>query len=136
MFALVYLDLDGFKRVNDVFGHAAGDHALREAAEALRSVARREDVAARIGGDELAVLLAACGSGEVVSATERLRQAVAERMGGLGWPITASVGAVRFQAAPRDVGHALMLADGNMYAAKLAGKNRVVFTEHADTAAA
>ncbi len=130
VFALVYVDLDGFKRVNDMFGHAAGDRALREAADALRSVARREDVAARIGGDELAVLMAACDEGEMATVTERLRQAVAERMTALNWPITASVGAVRFLAPPEDIGHALLLADANMYAAKMAGKNRVVATEH------
>ncbi len=133
-FALIYLDLDGFKAVNDVFGHAAGDRALREAAEAMRAVARRADLVARIGGDEFAILLTPPVGALAANAAHRAREAVAARMQALGWPVTASVGVVRFGAPPRDVSCAMAKADQLMYAAKLSGRNRVMFIEHDHTA--
>ncbi len=131
-FALVYLDLDGFKGVNDRLGHAAGDAVLAEAASALRGAIRHEDLAARLGGDEFAAVLAGGTGQEVPAAAERIRQAIAERMEGHGWPVTASVGAALFTAAPRDEDAALAEADRQMYAAKRAGRNRVAFAAIAE----
>ncbi len=132
-FALIYLDLDGFKAVNDVFGHVVGDRALHAAAQAMRAVARRADLVARIGGDEFAMLLTAPVGTPAVNAAHRVREAVGARMQALGWPVTASVGAVRFGTPPRDAGRAMATADQLMYAAKLSGKNCVMFIEHDHT---
>ena len=138
-FALLFLDLDGFKRVNDVWSHATGDHVLREIASTVTASLRREDVAARLGGDEFAVLLQ---GGDVDGATvaERIRLQVKARMDLGGWPVTASVGVVSFCTPPDDVAEALAAADELMYAAKLAGKNRITYREYkrasfSDTAA-
>jgi diguanylate cyclase (GGDEF)-like protein len=123
-FALLYLDLDGFKGVNDGLGHAAGDSVLREVAATLIATLRREDVAARIGGDEFAAILIG-NVGETEKAAERVRAAIVSRMVSHGWPVTASIGAVSFTAVPKDADSALAKADVLMYLAKKLGKNRV-----------
>ncbi len=125
-FALLYLDLDGFKQVNDRQGHAEGDRVLAEVAAALRGSIRREDMAARIGGDEFAALLIGGNGEEAGLAAERIRQAVARRMAERGWPVTVSVGAVSFLSPPKDEAEALSAADELMYAAKAGGRNRVL----------
>jgi diguanylate cyclase (GGDEF)-like protein len=129
-FAVLYVDLDGFKHVNDTYGHDAGDQALREVAATLRGLVRREDTAARIGGDEFAMVLGGCGDGDVSSAGERLRAAIAARMEARQLPVTASVGGVTFTSPPASVGQAVAIADQLMFAAKTSGKNRVVFSSH------
>ena len=90
-FALVLLDLDGFKALNDRFGHAAGDDLLRETAGALRRTVRAQDTAARIGGDEFCVLAPETGWREAERLAERLGYAVARAVGGLQG-LTASIG--------------------------------------------
>ncbi len=124
-FALMYFDLDGFKAVNDTLGHAAGDEVLREVARVLRDTARREDIAARIGGDEFALVLESPSTPHYAEVAERLRAALQAAMQARGWAVTASAGAVRFLVAPDSADRALTLADQRMYAAKAAGKNQV-----------
>lgn len=123
-FGLLYLDLDGFKQVNDAQGHGVGDAVLREVASILNAASRREDVAARLGGDEFAVLLIGTGL-DVESAASRVQSDVQRVMRLHGWAVTASIGAITFNAAPRDVDQALAATDALMYGAKAAGKNRV-----------
>ncbi|WP_139692028.1 GGDEF domain-containing protein [Sporolactobacillus terrae] len=74
--ALIYFDLDHFKRINDSYGHAAGDRALKMVAEACRHVLRKEDLFARIGGEEFAVFLANTSRNEAISIAERLRKQI------------------------------------------------------------
>jgi diguanylate cyclase (GGDEF)-like protein len=124
-FGLAYLDLDGFKRVNDLHGHAVGDSVLRAVAAAIRTCVRREDVAARLGGDEFGVVLTGGDRRELPLVAERMRSAVAGRMAAAGHHVTASVGVVSFLSAPEDESTALAEVDGLMYAAKTAGKDRV-----------
>jgi diguanylate cyclase (GGDEF)-like protein len=121
--ALLYLDLDGFKAVNDGGGHAAGDAVLREVAAALRACTRPLDMAARIGGDEFAVLLGSADGAPAVA--ERIRARIAVAMANRHCPVTASVGAVTFPAAPASVDAALAAVDAAMYESKAAGRNRV-----------
>lgn len=122
-FALIYLDLDGFKRVNDEHGHCSGDDVLRQVATTLVSNFRASDMPARLGGDEFAVLLIDQGV-DVASAASRICAQLESTMRRHGWPVTASVGAVSFCDAPIDVEEALATADELMYRAKFSGKNK------------
>jgi diguanylate cyclase (GGDEF)-like protein len=123
-FILLYLDLDGFKSINDRFGHATGDRVLQEVAAALTACLRTGDVAARLGGDEFAMVLAG-DEHDAIGAAERVRAEIEMRMQAQGWAVTASVGAASFAAPPDSPDAALAVADKLMYAAKSAGKNRV-----------
>jgi diguanylate cyclase (GGDEF)-like protein len=123
-FILITLDLDGFKSVNDGYGHAAGDDVLKEVAATLSGTVRIGATAARLGGDEFAVVMAGTEA-EAHPAAERLRRAIEERMLVLGHRVTASVGALSFTTPPASVNEALSRADVLMYAAKKSGRNRV-----------
>ena len=136
-FAVLFVDLDGFKPVNDVLGHAAGDQVLREAAQRLRIVGRDNDTAARIGGDEF--LLLAEGIASVADATalaDRLIRRLARpfEVEGRRVHVSASIGVV----VHPDHGQREQLvirADAAMYAAKRAGGNtRAVFEARMDEA--
>jgi diguanylate cyclase (GGDEF)-like protein len=122
-FALMYLDLDNFKRVNDTLGHQAGDSLLHTVGAELRAATRSTDVVARLGGDEFAVLLpetAADGAADV-SAKVRSRLQTCMNLG--GWPVTFSIGVVTFGRLPDGVGTVLDAADRLMYSVKKSGKN-------------
>jgi len=129
-FSLLYFDLDGLKRVNDVHGHATGDMALVEVARLVRSHTRMEDVAARLGGDEFAVLLQGGDGAETALVAERLRRVVKQAMDVRGWPITISIGAVCFLTPPEDEGEALAMVDELMSSAKRSGPNRALCVDH------
>jgi len=123
--ALIVLDLDDFKLVNDTYGHLAGDAVLTEVGERLRSVARTADVACRIGGEEFAVILPECGLEDAEAFYQRLANAITTR------PIS-DVGTVQFSAGIselHDDDDSVSLferADRSLYAAKGSGKNRAV----------
>jgi diguanylate cyclase (GGDEF)-like protein/PAS domain S-box-containing protein len=126
--AVCYIDLDGFKPVNDTYGHAAGDHLLVEIASRLSGLIRGGDTAARIGGDEFVVLLATLADGdECRQAVERFLAAITEPIwigGGRSASVSASIGIAMY---PRDGSEAedlMLLADQAMYEAKRAGRNR------------
>jgi len=123
---LVYIDVDGFKAVNDHRGHAAGDLLLRRIAATLRHVVRERDVVARLGGDEFGVLLP--GTDEVGASTvlDRVRAGLADLTQSEGWPVTFSIGAVTVPGGTRDVDRLMNRADEEMYRAKHEGKDRVV----------
>ena len=123
-FGLLYLDLDGFKQVNDLHGHGVGDAVLREIASTLKTTLRREDMVARLGGDEFAILLVGADI-DVERAAVRVRSDVEKAMAARDWAVTASIGATTFDVAPRNVDEALAATDLLMYEAKAAGKNRV-----------
>jgi diguanylate cyclase (GGDEF)-like protein len=130
--ALVVVDLDRFKAINDELGHAAGDRALVAVADAIRSVIRPTDVAARLGGDELAVLLSGCAGAGALRMCERLRAAVADVNPLAPRPLTLSIGVADSLAIARpstpEAARAAMLdaADLALYAAKAAGRDRAV----------
>lgn len=127
--ALVVLDLDHFKEVNDTAGHAAGDAVLREAAAALHSHVRAGDSAARLGGDEFALLLPDCPSEVALHLSERLRLAIAAigiEHDGRQLAVDASIGVVVMDAAePAAPAAWLGLADAALYDAKRAGRGCV-----------
>jgi diguanylate cyclase (GGDEF)-like protein len=126
--ALLMIDLDHFKRVNDTRGHQAGDRLIKEVAEVLRRRTRESDVLARLGGDEFAVVLPNCSRGEARVVAEtiaeeiRAHRPVEDDLG----PITASVGVAMFGDDPRLSFSSLVSeADTAMYAAKDGGRDRV-----------
>ena len=127
--AVIFVDLDGFKAVNDTLGHAFGDAVLAEVAHRLRRAVRGEDVVSRYGGDEFIAVCDQCDEFDATVIAERLRLAVAERIEGVPdeLRVTASVG-VALLAAP-DAAHTaeaiIALADQAMYAAKTRGRNRI-----------
>lgn len=129
-FSLLYLDLDGFKQVNDRQGHAVGDQVLARLGAVLRCHLRPSDTAARIGGDEFAAVLVGGSAEDARRTAERVRAGIAEAMSLAGWRITASIGAVTFIDPPRDPAAAIIQADRYMYAAKQSGGNRVASHAH------
>jgi diguanylate cyclase (GGDEF)-like protein len=128
--ALVMLDLDHFKLVNDTYGHQAGDRLIREMADALRRRTRASDVLARLGGDEFAVILPRCSPGEARLAAEAMAAAIREHdPGGDGIePVTVSIGVAMFGDRPRTNSASIVSeADSAMYAAKDGGRDSVRF---------
>lgn len=130
--ALLYLDLDGFKPINDIHGHAAGDHLLREIAQRLRSCLRDGDMVARLGGDEFLMVLQVPGQ----DAQQHARQVAERAIATLGQPVVLEVGAVTIGCSiggalwPLDhseLGEVLQLADQALYRAKHDGRNRAIF---------
>jgi diguanylate cyclase (GGDEF)-like protein len=121
---VVVLDLDRFKRVNDHFGHSAGDRALERFAGVLRAQTRRIDIAARIGGEEFALIVVDSGPTEARAVAERIRGEVEE--GFISHDgLTVSCGVAAFPDAPGKTEALLWAADRALYAAKDAGRNRV-----------
>jgi diguanylate cyclase (GGDEF)-like protein len=125
--ALLFVDLDQFKLVNDRFGHAAGDHLLRTFAARTRVHLRDVDVAARLGGDEFAILLPETDASGAETVAERLRQSLpAPPVAARNVPmVTASFGVA--QHVPGEAGDDLLRrADVALYEAKSRGRDRVV----------
>jgi diguanylate cyclase (GGDEF)-like protein len=126
--ALVVLDLDHFKEVNDVHGHLAGDQALKDVATVLQSVTREEDIVARWGGEEFIALLPRVPDRDIHAAADKLRAAIAGhafRLEGAAVPLTASVGAtpVRVGASIRAI---IAAGDDALYEAKRRGRDQTV----------
>jgi diguanylate cyclase (GGDEF)-like protein len=126
---VAYIDLDGFKAVNDTLGHAAGDDLLRRVAAALRSDVRNMDLVARLGGDEFAVLLPDAGRAEADRALTRLHTLLQAAAASGGSPVRVSVGAITFPPPPPDVDEMLRRADAAMYRAKHEGGGRIHFAD-------
>ncbi len=125
--AVCYLDLDGFKPINDQFGHEGGDRLLVEIARRLEAMSRGEDTVARLGGDEFVLLWSDIGSkGDCVKALERILNKVAEPMllEGQLVSVSASIGVTLYPDDSVDADSLLRHADHAMYTAKQLGKNR------------
>lgn len=127
--AVLFCDLDGFKDINDNYGHAAGDLLLRHVAERLRLAARTDDVVGRLGGDEFVVLVRPGADGDLsataVRVAERIRDSLTAPFTGLGRrpvAISASIG-IALPESDADPVELLRRADAAMYSAKRAGKN-------------
>jgi diguanylate cyclase (GGDEF)-like protein len=127
--SLLMFDIDRFKRVNDMHGHAAGDCVLRQVADTARASLRRIDLCGRIGGEEFLVLLPETDREEARRAAERLRAAIAAGVANcLGKPlcVTVSVGVVtQVPEAPATLDALIQAVDQALYAAKNAGRDRV-----------
>ena len=123
--ALLVIDVDHFKQVNDLQGHAAGDDILRRLAELISSTIRTDDVAVRLGGEEFLVLCST-PAGQAVVLAERLRATVERELG----PVTVSIGVHEVlpdstDPLPTSIWSAVDIADRALYVAKNHGRNRV-----------
>jgi diguanylate cyclase (GGDEF)-like protein len=130
---LVMLDIDDFKKVNDVFGHAVGDQVLAELADHLRASVRAEDVVCRIGGEEFAVIVPRCVEDDAVGVAERLAGRLREAAFDLAGTIAVSVGIAEgptHAANPREL---VACAEAAMMTAKARGKNQIVFFDDSAT---
>ncbi|MGC2638134.1 MAG: EAL domain-containing protein [Acidobacteriaceae bacterium] len=130
LMALLYIDLDGFKLVNDSLGHSAGDELLNLVAERLRARTRKDDFLARIGGDEFTIILSRIGvKDDAQTAAESVLTTLQQPFQIAGQEITigASVGICTFPDHANDETDLLQQADSAMYAAKRAGRNRAMF---------
>jgi diguanylate cyclase (GGDEF)-like protein len=127
--SLLFLDLDGFKGVNDKHGHLCGSRALVEAAAVIRGSARETDVVARFGGDEFALILPDTGSEGAFAVGERIRERIAAHdflVGdGLKIRLTASVGVATLPDAAASAEELVRAADKAMYLVKESGKNGI-----------
>jgi diguanylate cyclase (GGDEF)-like protein len=126
-FAVLFLDLDNFKQVNDRFGHEAGNAVLRETARQCSAHIRSTDLAGRYGGDEFVVVLVGTGEEGARGVGEKVRAAVQELGISLGYPeglVTASIGVAEYRTEKKDE-DVLVAADRALYRAKAAGRNQV-----------
>ncbi|HEX4146207.1 MAG TPA: GGDEF domain-containing protein [Pirellulales bacterium] len=126
--SVMMIDLDGFKRVNDTYGHPVGDDLLHHLCQRVRTVLRADELLARYGGEEFTVLLANSDEAGSLMAAERVRTTVAKapfQVGELEIPLTVSIGLAtsRGNATATEM---LTAADRNLYLAKQRGRNRVV----------
>lgn len=127
-FAIVIFDIDHFKDVNDRFGHAAGDAALRVCVETLIQAFRSKDFVARIGGEEFAVILPDTSAAGALDLSERVRRMVAEQQidyDGHRFSITLSGGVVHNSSGLGDISALMKAADTGLYRAKHGGRDRV-----------
>lgn len=137
-FALMLIDLDYFKQINDSFGHAAGDDVLRDVAEILKSATRDHDTVARIGGDEFVILFDRLTQNDVIADVAKrihglLEEAVA-KSGALA-PISASIGSTASSLYPEpDLATMMRDADAALYASKREGRARHTTVEAANQA--
>jgi len=133
--SLLFLDLDGFKQVNDTHGHLAGSKALVEAAAIIRGSARETDVAARFGGDEFSVVLPDTGREGAVSVAERIRDRIGAcqflASDGLSIHLTASIGVATLPDVAASAEELIRAADVAMYRVKDAGKNGIHIAQEA-----
>jgi diguanylate cyclase (GGDEF)-like protein len=132
---LLLLDLDRFKEINDTYGHPAGDQALRAVAETIRSEVRQGDLVARVGGDELAVLLPGAEEREVMEVAERIRDRLATLTVSVNTTgnssavltgIPASFGAAVYPEVAGTMDQLVLAADNALLTAKRAGRNTVI----------
>ena len=130
-FALLSIDLDRFKSVNDVHGHRFGDGVLRRVARRLHDAARRSDTVARVGGDEFLALLPSADAPAAQAITARMLDALQRpvKVDRLSFVIGASIGTALFPVDGRDASTLLSVADARMYATKTATEARPVLDE-------
>ncbi|HEX8100417.1 MAG TPA: GGDEF domain-containing protein [Actinomycetota bacterium] len=124
--SLAYIDLDGFKAVNERLGHSGGDEELRFIAQNIRRNLRASDLVGRLGGDEFAVLLPETGAEGAQAVSVALRERLQRAMEDAPMPVTLSVGIATFESPPASSDEAIRLVDRLMYEVKDRGKDQVL----------
>lgn len=128
-FSLLICDIDYFKKINDTYGHPFGDQVLKNVAAQMAHVVRANDLAARIGGEEFAVLIEGAGEARAVDVAERLRKSIEQincRFEGEAVGVTMSIGIVSFPQHTENRDKLLSYADQALYQAKQQGRNRAL----------
>lgn len=125
-FAVIAIDVDRFKRVNDTYGHEAGDKVICHIARLMRECSRQGDFLCRAGGEEFLMLLPGCGAAEAMLIAERLRQRTAATPAPGVCAVTVSLGVASWPESHGSMERVLALADAALYAAKEQGRNRTV----------
>ncbi len=128
-FSIIGIDLDYLKKINDKYGHAYGDLAIKTVAEVLKSNARSIDIPARMGGEEFNVLLPGIDSNGAMKAAERIRKAIADKELDVIGHVTASVGVATFLEHSDNIEELLELTDQAMYQSKRNGRNQVTLAK-------
>ncbi|MEW4369882.1 sensor domain-containing diguanylate cyclase [Paenibacillus kandeliae] len=123
-FALIMVDIDHFKQVNDTYGHLVGDRVIQFLASTMRNVSREGDLCFRYGGEELGILLRGCNITRAYIVAERLRQLVSSTPGPSGQLITVSLGIVVFPEQGDSPTDLIAKADESLYTSKREGRNR------------
>jgi diguanylate cyclase (GGDEF)-like protein len=125
--SLIMADIDHLKQINDSYGHPTGDAAIRHVAEAFARGRRETDIAARLGGEEFALLLPGTERLGAVKVAERLRRELSESSVAPCGTVTISLGVATAPDESQDQQELLQLADERLYAAKSAGRNQVCY---------
>lgn len=123
--SLLMIDIDDFKQVNDKYGHLAGDEALRKIGELININIRNMDIAARYGGEELAIIVPESTPNDAVLLAQRIREKIS-KLEFANFSVTVSIGICHLSLGIRDISDIISRADKALYDAKLSGKNRVV----------
>jgi diguanylate cyclase (GGDEF)-like protein/PAS domain S-box-containing protein len=121
-FNIAYIDLDGFKNINDTLGHTVGDQVLIQVASTLRSSLRSTDAVARLGGDEFAILLTETDAASAEKVLRKLHELLRAAMKSNGWNVDFSIGLASYLCPPEDIDTIIRTADGLMYSVKAKGK--------------
>ena len=126
-FTVAYLDLDGFKAVNDEAGHRTGDRVLCAVVDLAKSQLRKTDLLGRFGGDEFVVVLPGIGPEAARLTLPRIQAALSDEMARHGWPVTFSIGTQTYVDGTISADELIRRADELMYAVKKEGKNAIAF---------
>jgi two-component system, cell cycle response regulator len=127
--SLMMFDIDHFKKINDVHGHLAGDHVLRELAQSVKRLVRREQCFARYGGEEFALVMPEDGPDKARLFAEKIRKLIEEKtfmFEDKEIPVSISIGVADMTADMTEPTQFIKVADANLYRAKKAGRNRVI----------
>lgn len=125
MFTIMIMDIDHFKKVNDMYGHQTGDEVLKYLADHVRSFVRPGDRCFRYGGEEFVVLMPNTAVAEALQVAESMRETISQRISPTGEPITLSLGLAEYPAHSASAEEAFGYADEALYRAKAGGRNRV-----------
>lgn len=131
-FSLILLDIDHFKRVNDTYGHAAGDHVLQFLAMQMTETAGSNHICCRYGGEEFVILLPDTAQQDAVKVAERLRSKMERTVSPCGDIVTVSAGVAAYPEHASDLDGLVAKADASLYEAKKRGRNQIVAFEPHD----
>ena len=127
-FTIVYIDLDGFKLINDRLGHSTGDALLKKVVQVICENIRRGDLLARLGGDEFAILLLETDQQLAPVVVSRLQKAISNQMQQNQWSVTLSIGALTYLKPLHSVDEMIRSADRLMYSVKGTSKNAIKYS--------